>query len=62
MKSKFKVYLTDQIYAVLKLDLEIPNDQKALAEALGIGKEEQANLVGQEMQSILLLLGNSDEA
>lgn len=61
MQAKFKVYLTEKVYAVLKLSLEIPTDQKNLAEALGIGKQEQDNLVGQKLQELLYLMGNSDE-
>lgn len=62
MKTKLKLYLTDSVYAVLSVDLSIPKDQKNLAESIGIGEEEQKNLIGQSMQTILLMLGNSDEA
>lgn len=62
MKARYKIYLTEQLYAVLTLDLEIPKDQKLLAEALGVGAQEQANLVGQKVNDLLLLLGNGDEA
>jgi len=62
LKTKLKLYLTDSVYAVLSVDLSIPKDQKNLAESIGIGEEEQKNLIGQSMQTILLMLGNSDEA
>ena len=62
MKAKYKRYLTDQIYGILTISLDIPKEQKMLAEALGIGDQEQVNLVGQDMQTILSLLGNTEEA
>ena len=54
--------LTDSISATLTIDLSIPRDQQLVAELYGTGEQEQANLVGQKMQEILALLGNSDEA
>ncbi len=61
MKTKLKVYLTEQVYGILSIDLVIPKDQENLAEALGIGKQERENLIGQQMQTTLALLGNSEE-
>lgn len=62
MKAKIKYYLTDRFFAILTVDISIPADQAATAEANGSDKEEQANLVGQAMQTVQALLGNSDEA
>lgn len=61
-RAKFKLYVTDQVYATVTVAIELSKDQELLAEALGIGKEERANLLGQELQGLLLLMGNSDEA
>lgn len=61
MQAKYKIYLRDNLYAVLRLSLEIPAAQRDIAEAQGIGKEEQANLVGQKMAELLQLMGSTDE-
>lgn len=61
MHTKIKVYLTDKVYAIMTIKLEIPKDQRNLAESLGIGDYEQNNLIGQQLQTMLALLGNSDE-
>jgi len=62
VKAKFKIFLTEKFYAVLTVNLEIPNDQRIVAELTGSNEQEQLNLVGQKMQEILYLLGNTDEA
>lgn len=61
MQAKFKVILPKGIYAVLTLKLELPSQQELLAEAIGIGQEEQKNLLGQYMAELINLLGNTDE-
>jgi len=60
-RVKQKVYLTDQLYAVLTMKLEMPPAQRDLAEALGTGPQEQQNLLGQRMAELLQLMGNTDE-
>lgn len=62
MPVKYKIYLRENLYAVLKIDLSFPKEQEALADALGIGKQERENLLGQQMTEFLYLLGCSDEA
>lgn len=62
MKAKYKVYLNNSIYAILTLDLNLSKEQKQKAEILDIDEEAQNNLVNQEFQKLILLLGNSDEA
>lgn len=59
--AKFKVDLGNGIFATLKLSLELSRDQKMKAEIIGIEEEEQKNIIGQELQAIIALLGNSDE-
>jgi hypothetical protein len=62
MRAKYKVYLTDNVYAVLSLDLSIPKDQQQMAAVTGMSEQEQSNAVGQKLQELLYLLGNTDEA
>lgn len=62
MKTRFKVYLMDEFYAVLSLDMSIPNGQKEIAQAHGVSEQEQANLIGQKLQELMYLLGNTEEA
>jgi hypothetical protein len=62
VKAKIKLFLTPDIYAVLSISVEIPSGQKAKADIIGISEEEQKNLIGQALNTILALLGNSDEA
>lgn len=58
---KLKAQLRPGLYATLTIKLEIPPVQRGIAEGMGIGPQEQDNLMGQKLQEILLLLGNSDE-
>lgn len=62
MDYKAKLFLTDKVYAHLKISIVIPTDQVNLAESLGIGEYERNNLVGQKLQELIYLLGNSEEA
>lgn len=62
MRAKFRIYLTEDLFAVLSLDLSIPFDQGLVADTKGIGRQERENLVGQKMQELLYLLGNTEEA
>lgn len=62
VKAKFKIYLTEKFYAILTINLEIPSEQRAVAELYGSNEQEQQNLVGQKIQEFLYLLGNTDEA
>jgi hypothetical protein len=52
----------DEFYAVLSLDMSIPNGQKEIAQAHGVSEQEQANLIGQKLQELMYLLGNTEEA
>ncbi len=65
MKARRRVLLLEsgetQIFADLILDLTIPKDQEVIAEALGSSKQERENLLGQKMQELMDLLGNTDE-
>lgn len=65
MKTKRRVLLLEsgetQIFADLTLDLTISKDQETLAEALGSSRQERENLLGQKMQELMDLLGNTDE-
>jgi len=62
MKAKLKYQLMEGINASLTIDLTVPAAVAMAAEVKGIGKEELDNLCGQAMQTILSLMGNSDEA
>lgn len=57
-----KRFVTEEVYAVVKISMSFPKDQESLAEALGIRAEERANLIGQDLLYFKALLGNSDEA
>lgn len=60
-QAKYKIQLRPGLYATLTIKMELPSQQKSIAEAMNIGPQEQDNLMGQKLQEILLLLGNSDE-
>jgi hypothetical protein len=61
MNDTLKLYLTPDIYAELRVSIKLPKSQAEKAEAIGIGPEEQHNLMDQKLGELLQLLGNTDE-
>jgi hypothetical protein len=60
-KAKFKTPLVGNINAIVTIDVSIQKGVEPVAEAMGIGKEEQDNLCGQKLSEIIQLLGNDEE-
>jgi hypothetical protein len=60
--AKFKVPLREDVYGILKISLTIPASVKARAELIGIGEQEQNNLINQTLAEITQLLGNDEES
>lgn len=61
MKLKRRLRLAENIYATLTVDVSMTEAQKLVAEANGMGREEQHNAMDQKMGELADLLGNTDE-
>jgi hypothetical protein len=64
MKARFRIELlgNPKLMGVLHIDVSVPKETQAVALALGIGEEEQKNLVGQRLQEVIQLIGlDSDD-
>ena len=62
MKGKFKYRLSPKLAGVLRIDLDIPERVREIAEANGHSKEELENLIGQEFQVIVELLALDEQS
>lgn len=63
LKLPYQV-LDDQrgtITGQLTISLELPKNVSALAEMIGVGKEEQENLLGQALAEIAQMLGDDSQ-
>jgi hypothetical protein len=62
MKGKFKYRLSSDIVGMLKIELDLPENVRQVAEMAGYSKEELENLIGQEFQVFVELLALEEQS
>lgn len=60
-KAKFKIKLTNQVYGILTVTVEMNADQREVAETtFGMTEEECNNVLNQKLSEFIQLLGYDD--
>ena len=61
MNGKYRISLSPELEAVIKISLEVPTNERSLAALRGYGPQEVDNLLGQKFQEIIDFFNLADQ-